>query len=434
MTTLNTVAFEPTNKCHLPALLESYQREQRKTLATTALPTRKTESWKYAAKRLGKLTELPRVDTQADTRADHLANHQNHYDLACQTLVIANGEIVSDLPDMSGLSFKPFSALSDAEIKNVTSGIVAEAEDMPISALNSAHFEQGIYISVAKGLELETPLRIVIKHNGHGTSFPRVYVDLAPQSKFTLIEELQVSRESGAVDTTDSTEVSAFCNQVTDVTIGSGAKLTYLRMNVDQGQVKHVGATGFKLMRDARLETHCLALGSELARHDLRVHMLEPGAECDLNGVCCTKDRQLFDNHTSIEHIAANCSSNENYRCIADDHSQIVFNGRIHIHRDAQKTLGAMSNKNLLLSSNAEIDSKPELEIYADDVKCAHGTTIGQLDEEEVYYLKTRGIRDEQARQILTLGFVLEIVRAAPVLAIAEFWEQSLAELLSFEG
>ena len=150
--------------------------------------------------------------------------------------------------------------------------------------------------------------------------------------------------------------------------------------------------------------------------------------------MCVTTGKQHVDSHTCIEHVAPHCTSNENYRCIAGDKSQIVFNGRIHIHPKAQKTLGSMSNKNLLLSSEAEIDAKPELEIYADDVKCAHGTTIGQLDATELYYLQTRGITLDQAKLMLTLGFVLELVRACPVPAIADFWEQTLSNILGYKA
>lgn len=417
MTTLDNPALACTN-AKLPTNLTHYQQQQRQILSTTLLPTRKTEAWKYSAKRLGDISALKPANAVS-------GDIDSHYPFSGHTIVLANGMIASDLPEIAGVSFKPFSALSEAELEQMLQGSIAEAKDLPMASLNNAHFSDGLYISVAKNVCVDAALRIVIKHHGAGTSFPRIFVQLESQAELTLIEELQLSASAGDGN---------FCNQVSELCLEAGAQLRYMRMNLDHGTMKHVAATGVVLKRNARFESHCLALGSELGRHDLRVEMREPGAECDLNGVCVTQGNQLFDNHTSIEHIAANCQSNENYRCIADDTSQIIFNGRIHIHRDAQKTLGAMSNKNLLLSSKAEIDAKPELEIYADDVKCAHGTTIGQLDETEVYYLKTRGISDQQARQILTLGFVLELVRATPLPDIAQFWETRLTELLSFNG
>ena len=259
-------------------------------------------------------------------------------------------------------------------------------------------------------------------HSGSGLSTPRVFVHLAQSAQASIIESHQVEDVEGAF----------VSNQMTAL-VGANAKLNYLRMNPLGSDYKLSTSTRAILKRDALFESDSLCLGAGMARHDLHVLMTEPGAHCQLNGVVVTKNKQHFDNHTNIEHIASHCTSEENYRCIADDQSHIVFNGRIHIHKDAQKTLGEMNNRNLLLSNGAEIDTKPELEIYADDVKCAHGATIGQLNEKEVYYLKTRGLSDDQARQMLTLGFVLELVRAVPIAELAQRWEECLSQLLSFQ-
>ena len=327
------------------------------------------------------------------------------------------------------LSIKRFSELNEAEAVRVREGVIAESKDFQFADLNAAQLIDGIYIQVDDKAQIDKPVKVIFEHIGQGMSFPRVFVYVGKNASFELIEELNISSDEDG---------DAFVNSVCDITVADNARLRYLRMNldrlaIDKGACKHIGATGIKMLRNARFESYCMALGSDLARHDLHVKMLEQGAECDLNGVCVTRDQQHFDNHTCIEHVAPHCTSNETYRCIADQHSSIVFNGRIHIHPDAQKSLGSMSNKNLLLSSKAEINAKPELEIYADDVKCAHGTTMGQLDETEMYYLKTRGVSSEQAKLMLTLGFVLEVVRATPIESIAEFWEQQLTDILSFQ-
>jgi len=416
MTTFDLQPLRAENATALAPALAEHAKMHREQLAGTPFPTRKTESWKYSAKRLVGLDSLPLLSTSE-------VQSTPEYELDCDTIEIVNGRLPESLPELSGIQFKTFSELSGDEAHAVTRGLSTQASDLPFAALNSAAMQSGLFIRIAAGQDINKPLRLLITHNGHGLSFPRVFVQVERAASVTLIEELHVSNSDSS---------AAWSNSLVDMDIADGAALTYLRMNVDDGEQMHIGATGVTMHRDARFSSHCLSLGSQLGRHDLRVLMTEPGGECNLNGICVTKNRQHFDNHTSIDHAAPHCTSNENYRCIADDASQIVFNGRIHIHPHAQKTLGEMSNKNLLLSASAEIDTKPELEIYADDVKCAHGSTIGQLDHKELYYLKTRGIPEDQAKQILTLGFVLERVHAVPLENIAAYWEQKLTGLLSF--
>ena len=407
--TLSSVIFDD-NTSNLSMALQNFSQTKKDKLTSVSIPTRKTEAWKYSAKRLKLAAQYPAL-------SKHASSYQSAYALDCHQILISNERVTLNSSAIEGLSAKQFSALSEPETKQVLAGLVAESDKFNFADLNAAQLQNGVFITIEDNAQIDKPLKVIFEHLGHGMSFPRVFVLVGKSASFTLIEELNISTEG---------ESEAFLNSVCDITVSDNAQLNYIRMNRDQGVCKHIGATGVKLLRNARLNSYCMALGSELARHDLHVQMLEPGAECDLNGVCVTRDRQHYDNHTCIEHIAPNCTSNETYRCIADQQSSIVFNGRIHIHPDAQKSLGSMSNTNLLLSSQAEINSKPELEIYADDVKCAHGTTMGQLDETEVYYLKTRGISAEQAKLMLTLGFVLEVVRATPIESIADYWEQQL--------
>ncbi len=401
----------------LSVSFQEFSQSKKEGLSLLSIPTRKTESWKYSAKHLKLADHYPALP-------DTASSYQAAYELDCHTIVLSNNRLASSHIDIQGLSIKNFADLNETEAEQVLSGVTAESKEFPFADINAAQLQNGIFLKVEDNAQVEKPVKVVLEHLGQGMSFPRIFVFVGKSASFELIEELNIVSD-------DTTE--AFINSVCDITVSENAKLRYVRMNNDQGDCKHIGATGVKMMRNARFDSYCMALGSELARHDLHVKMLEPGAECDLNGVCVTRFKQHYDNHTCIEHIAPHCTSNETYRCIADQQSSIVFNGRIHIHPDAQKSLGSMSNKNLLLSSQAQINSKPELEIYADDVKCAHGTTMGQLDEQEVYYLKTRGISDEQAKLMLTLGFVLEVVRSTPIESIAIFWEQQLTEILSFQ-
>ncbi|MFT6907329.1 MAG: Fe-S cluster assembly protein SufD [Oleiphilaceae bacterium] len=435
MSSLNTIDFGVDASPKLQAALKNFSAEKQAKLLEWHIPTRKTEAWKYSSKRLGmSSSDVGNLEANKTTASnDPTAKvYTEAYSLDCNTLIISNGKLEQKLPLIEGLSIQSFADLNDNQSKDVASGAIASSDNLMFADLNAAFLQNGVFIELADNQHIDKPLKIVFHHIGESNSFPRVFIKLGKNSSMTIVEESSTHSGLSATDII-SKQNAAILNSVTDIHVSANAKLTFLKMNLDDDACRHIASTGVALMRDARIHTYCLSLGNQLNRHDLLVKMMEAGAECDLNGICVTTDKQHVDCHTCIEHIAPNCTSNESYRCIADKKSQIVFNGRIHIHKDAQKTLGSMSNKNLLLSSEAEIDSKPELEIYADDVKCGHGTTIGQLDEAELYYLKTRGINHEQAKLMLTLGFVLEIVRAAPVIEIAEYWEQTLASILSYK-
>lgn len=402
----------------LPPALRAFRQGKRDDLDQLPIPTRKTESWKYSSRHL-KLAEhypLPDCAAAPDFTADD-------YRLDCYTLMLCNGKLTHAASEpISGLTVKTFDQLNDDEVGLVLKGTLAESHQYPLVSLNNAYLEQGIFLEVEADVRLTKPVRIIAYSQGDGVSFPRIFVHLRQNAAATLIEEYR-SQDS----------ISHLTSSANDMLLASGAKLTYIRMNLEDKAVQHAGATAVKLYSDSRIDSHCIGFGGVMRRHDLNVRLLEPGAECSLNGIAMTRDAEHYDNHTEIEHIAPQCTSNETYRCIAADKSHIVFNGRIHIHPHAQKTSGSMSNKNLLLSSEAEIDTKPELEIYADDVKCAHGATVGQLDEEEIYYLATRGIGLEQARLMLTLSFVVEIVKAIPVEPLSLFLEQKLAQFMSID-
>lgn len=400
-----------------PEAIASFQANTRAKLAAANLPTRRTENWKYSYRRLGDLSTLNQsANINAQSNIESVSN--------AVVINVINGSVDQasiDAASLNGLSIQRFDAIDAAQAKLVRDNTI-DYQQGELEQLNSALFNDAIFIEVAKNTALSQPIQLNFVHSGAGLSTPRVFVHLGQSAQATVIEAHQI----------EDIEAAFVSNQMTAL-VSANAKLNYLRMNPIASSYKLSTATRAILKRDAVFESDSLCLGAGMGRHDLHVLMTEPGAHCELNGVVVTKEKQHFDNHTNIEHIASNCTSEENYRCIADDQSHIVFNGRIHIHKDAQKTLGEMNNRNLLLSNSAAIDTKPELEIYADDVKCAHGATIGQLNEKEVYYLKTRGLSDDQARQMLTLGFVLELVRAVPIEDLANRWEESLSQLLSFQ-
>jgi Fe-S cluster assembly protein SufD len=386
------------------------------------MPDRRHEDWKYSAKKIG---DLSTFDKALDGRASDISRPYKIDKKNALSIRLENGAIATPLDNLTlpeGLILKRFTHLNEEEIGRVIEAVGSESKKREFEQINLSSFDDGLYIEASRNSKIEQMLILEIVHNKGGVSLPRIFVNIRDNAELTVIEEFHCTSSD-----------TALCISHSDYLVAQNSQLNSLRMNLGFAEHKLIASSRAQLKRDARFNSDALCLGAQLGRHDLRVLLQEPGAECDLNGIVVTQANQHFDNHTCIEHIAPHCTSNENYRCIADGKSQIVFNGRIHIVPDAQKTLGTMNNNNLILSPTAEIDSKPELEIYADDVKCAHGTTIGQLDEEEIYYLKTRGLTDEQARQMLTLGFVLKVVRNAKVDEIADFWETILSNLLSFQ-
>ncbi len=409
----------------LPEPLLALRKQRGTALVDMLLPTRKTENWKYSSRYLKMDDELAAGLPAAGKTGPGLAVAGYH-------VVFHNGVMVpeaSDYPDVDGIEIQRFADLDDEQALELAERLdnTLDSNAVQLARLNSARFEDGLYIRLQADAVLDQPLYIVCETDAHtpGSAYPRIYVDAGRHSKITLVEEY----------ITSGTE-SAMVNTVTEFSLAEGAQVTSIRLALDGDNVQHIGATGARLRNNARFESHTVGFGGPLRRHDLQVRLEGPGAECMLNGVVVTQGKQHYDNHTNIEHVAPHCNSEETYRNIAADESHAIFNGRIHIHPDAQKSNANMSNKNLLLSTGAEIDTKPELEIYADDVKCAHGATVGQLNADSIFYLVSRGIGRREARALLSMAFINELVEQIPVEPVREtvqarlniFFEQTFNE------
>ncbi|MEC8897916.1 MAG: Fe-S cluster assembly protein SufD [Pseudomonadota bacterium] len=409
----------------LPEPLLALRKERASALVDMPLPTRKTENWKYSSKYL-KLADDMAISLPAEGKTG------NSLAVPGYKVVFINGVMIpeaSEYPDLDGIEILSFNDLANGEAEALSAklGSTLNHDQAQFARLNGARFEDGLFIRLKPGAVLDQPLFIIheTSADASGSAYPRIYVEAGANSQLTLVEEY-----------TSSGEASALVSTVTEFSLADGANVTSIRLNMEGENVQHIGATGVLQQRSSRFESHCVGFGGPLRRHDLQVRLEGEGAETKLNGVVVTQGKQHYDNHTSIDHVAAHCNSEETYRNIAADQSHAVFNGRIHIHQDAQKSNANMNNKNLLLSNGAEIDTKPELEIYADDVKCAHGATIGQLDETSVFYLVSRGIGRRQANVLLTMAFINELVQQIPVEAVREtaqarlsdFFEQTFQE------
>ena len=270
------------------------------------------------------------------------------------------------------------------------------------TALNTALFSSGAFIFIPRNLVLEAPLHLLFISdtlNPKAASFPRVLIVAEANSRTTLIESY-----AGLGDGT------YFTNAVVEIVLKDGARLEHYKIQREGGEAFHIATTSADLGSSSSYDTTTINFGGQLSRHDIQVRMNHEGAECWVDGLYMVGASQHTDTHSVIDHQQPHCTSHQLYKGILDGKSRAVFNGKIFVRHGAQKTDAMQTNKNLLLSDEARIDTKPQLEILADDVKCAHGAAVGQIDENELFYLETRGIHPDLARNLLTYGFAEEVI------------------------
>ena len=269
------------------------------------------------------------------------------------------------------------------------------------SALNTAFLGGGAFLHVSKGVEAAAPVQLlfVSTAESEAATFPRVLVVAERDSRLDLIETY--ASVGGAAYLT---------NAVVEVFVGEGARVTHYKVQDEGESAFHVASTRAELSRSSFYDLTTVTLGAQLSRHNIEILLESEGAECRVDGLYIVGTGQHTDTHSLIDHRVPNCASRQNYKGILDGRSRAVFNGRVYVREDARGTDAEQSNKNLLLSREARVDTKPQLEIYNDDVKCSHGATVGQLDEEELFYLISRGLHTDLARNLLTYGFAEEIV------------------------
>jgi Fe-S cluster assembly protein SufD len=285
-------------------------------------------------------------------------------------------------------------------------GRVVEHHENGFTALNTAFVGNGAFVFIPKGVAVETPLHLLfLSQEGERealsnlAAFPRVLVVAEENSSATIIESY-VGLNEGV----------HFTNAVVEVVLNDGARLVHYRVQNENAKAFHVTTMGAQLGRHSSFDTTNVALGAKLSRHNVSVIMDHEGAECWVDGLYLVGGEQHTDTHSVIDHKQPHCTSHQLYKGILDGKSRAVFNGKVFVRHGALGTDANQTNKNLLLSNEAHVDTKPQLEIYADDVKCAHGAAIGQLDEDELFYLASRGIHTDLARNLLTYGFAEEVI------------------------
>jgi Fe-S cluster assembly protein SufD len=399
---------------------------------SSAMPTRKTEDWKYT--RLKALEEgvyLGRAERQdpSSPALTALRDQVKIPELDARMLVFVNGFYSPELSSskaMDAMEVVHFSEADETQVETIRShlGTVADRDKYMFTALNDSWLDDGVFVHVKADSRVETPLHIV-------------WLTVPQPEAFSLSQRLLVVMESGSEATvvehfaSDGAQQNSFTNGVSELVLGPNARLCHYRLHLEEEHALHIGGVHARLEREARLNSFHLGLGSTLKRLDVVVRHEGDGAHCDLNGIYLPRHSQHIDYHTCIEHIRPRCTSKEVFRGIISDNARAVFNGRIHIHPDAQKTVAELRNKNLLTSNKAEVDTKPELEIYADDVKCAHGATVAQLDDYALYYLCSRGIAREHAQVMLSTGFINELINNLQHPSLGEYLKPVLGGLFA---
>ena len=306
-------------------------------------------------------------------------------------------------------------------------GQLAKDDNACFSALNSAFIRDGAFVHVPRGVVIERPIHLLFISTGNSSptaSHPRNLIIAERDTRATIIESY-VGLNAGVYLT----------NAVSEVSVAENAVVGHCKLQQESADSYHVATTQVRQQRASRFSSHYFSLGGQLVRNEVGVTLDDEGCECSLSGLYIAAGDQHMDNRTRIDHRKPHCASHELYKGILDERAKGVFSGKIYVHPDAQKTDAKQSNRVLLLSDNAVIDTKPQLEIYADDVKCTHGATVGQIDETALYYLRSRGIPEDLARSLLVYAFANEIASELPFEAVREHVErfllagQSLTEL-----
>ena len=377
--------------------------------AELGFPTLRQEDWRFTnVAPIAKRPFNPIFQSSRDGLTPQIISGCALGQLTASRLVFVNGHYVPELSSppaaKQGIIIKNLAAalIDDAELVEMHLGAQVQGADNPFSSLNTAFFQDGAFVYVPPGRIVEEPIHLLFlstaKEAG-ATSNPRNLVIADKGSQVTIFESYA-----------STADASYFTNAVTELVLEDNAVVEHGKLQDESLSAFHIAAIHVRLGRDSNLLSHSLALGARLSRNTIRACLAGEGVQCVLNGLYLTRDEQLADHHMVVEHAQPHCASHEYYNGILDGHSKGVFHGRILVRPAAQQTDAKQTNKNLLLSDDASVDTKPQLEIYADDVKCTHGATIGQLNEESIFYLRSRGIAADTARQMLIHAFAAEII------------------------
>lgn len=380
-------------------------------LETTPFPTTRNEAWKY--------TRVTRIKNGNFSVSDAtLATNNFRISDDSLNLVFVNGHFSPELSDAGmpdGVKVLPLSAMDEAE--RAVFGKDVQLENEIFNAFNAAYTTDGVYIHISAKIEVEKTIELTFISSGENvlTNVRNIIVAEA-FSKAHIVQQFVSEHDQ-----------PSFTNAVTEVSVGANAFLTIDKLQQESENAFQVATEQVDQAKDSEFTINTVTLNGGLVRNNLNIRVNGQNCTTNLTGIYVLKGNQLADNHTVVDHKVANCVSNELYKGVMDGKSTAVFNGKVFVRKDAQKINAFQSNANVLISDDATVNSKPELEIYADDVKCSHGSTTGQLDEEAVFYLRARGISEKSARQLMIGAFVADAIEKIE----HEGFRQTVEDLLS---
>ena len=386
-------------------------------VGAATVPTTRDEEWRFTD-----ISPLTKISFQPARGAATLA--------AAEVERFALPEAVARLTFVDGV-YAPQHSFnkSGIEVSTIAAGVTRHAALMQaqlgrhaafevnaFAALNTAFLNDGALIVVPRDVAVAGPVHLLfVATQPEAASYPRCLVVAESGSAVTVLEDFVTLQEA-----------SYFTNAVTEIAIADNATVSHVRVQREGMQAFHIANCAVALARASRYQSVSVAFGARISRYNLSIEQAGEGAECAVDGLALIGQTQLADTHTLIDHARPHGVSRQQHKCIVDGAAHAVFNGKIMVRQDAQLTNSSQSSRNLLLSAKARVDTKPQLEIFADDVKCAHGATVGQLDADEVFYLKSRGLSDATARNLLTYAFGAEIIDRIPIATLKHTLEQTV--------
>ncbi|MEO1131288.1 MAG: Fe-S cluster assembly protein SufD [Cyanobacteria bacterium J06639_1] len=410
------------------AWLESIQQAARDRLHNSAFPTTRDEEWRFTPlKSLLEPTfqeaDIAKVDIEAGKGA--IASYMLPEAKATR-LVFVNGTFSPDLSDVAdapeGLAIGSLGTLSDEQWQvarsHFTLDVMGQADTFAL--LNSARTRDIAIVHASKNCMAETPIHLIwlsTTADEPTASYPRCLVVADRGSSLRLVEQ--------SIGTEDATY---FANAVTEVVLAENARIEHCKLQEDAAASFSISRTTVSQARDSHYSCVAISTGAKLSRHSLSTEHRGTNATTILNGLTLLGDKQIADTHTAIDHAQPQGTSRQLHKCIVGDRARAVFNGRVIVRQDAQQIDSSQSSRNLLLSSKARVDTKPQLEIFADDVKCAHGATVSQLEEDELFYLQSRGLTRVKAEQLLTFAFAADIIDRVSIPSLATRLKQFVLE------
>jgi len=417
-----------------PEWLEPIRRAARERFARTGFPSAREEEWRFTPVTpiaQGPWQPAPAGEPEAGARPvarEDLAPFVFGHSEWC-TLVFVNGEYTRELSSPGALPEGVLVTTLGEALRNGGDllrrhlGQYASIEESPFTALNTAFLREGGLIHVAAGIDLAVPVNLVYvtTADAAGTvTHPRNLIVLERNARASVVESY-VTLAPGA---------RYWTNPVTEVRTGPNSWMEHTRIQRESEAAYHVATTQVEVHRDSHYRSFAMAMGAALARHNLSVRLADQYSEALLYGLYLTHGEQLADTHSTIYHDHPNCHSWEVYKGILDGRSRAVFNGKVIVLPEAQKTDAKQTNRNLVLSDFAKVDTKPQLEIFADDVKCTHGATVGRLDEKALFYARSRGVPARAAERLLTYAFAAEVIEEVALEPVRQELDRLVLERL----